>query len=678
MSQAYPLMFSAGRIGRLIPKNRLVLPPMVRNYADDDGHATGRYITHIDRIARGGVGTIILEASFVRQDGKGFLNQLGIHHVSVIPRLRTLVDAGHHHGALMGIQLFHGGRQASAKISGEQPVAPSAITDPVVNELPRALSVAEIGEIVLAFGKAAHRAYVAGVDFVELHGAHGYLIAEFLSPFSNYRNDNYGGTPENRRRFLEEVYASVRASTAPDFPIIVQLSGEETLPGGLTLDETVATAKRLEQLGVAALHISTGSYATYAQGTMIPPMAVEDGVLRPLAERVKTAVTIPVIAVGKLRTPAMVEEVLQKGQADFVALGRSLLADPDWPNKVAAGQPAEVRHCIACNQGCISRLFDQKSVWCTVNPEVSHEMSFVNLRGGDGRKLLVIGGGPAGMTAARYGAIAGFKVTLHESRAVLGGQLPAAAAAPHRQDWAMLRDYLARELERLGVEVRLNSTMSADDIARQKPWVVIVATGAEPVRPEIPGWEGMCVATGRDILEQSTAPQDRIVIAGGGCAGAQTAEYLVARGSDVTLLEAEGDIAVDAPIDERTLLLSRLQHGGVKLMPNTRLVNLAVGNVVTLAPHETRMLPADMVVLCLGSRPVNAVAKGLGDSGIRHYVVGDAVRPRKVTDAIAEGAFAILDLVGTKLDTEERALIYPSRRAVNKNATSEEHEVTHA
>jgi 2,4-dienoyl-CoA reductase-like NADH-dependent reductase (Old Yellow Enzyme family)/thioredoxin reductase len=659
MKQSYPLIFTPARIGRLKAKNRLVLPPMVCNYADADGCTTPRHLAHIERIARGGVGTIIVEASFVRPDGKGFENQLGLHDDKVIPGLHSLAEAGHRHGALMGIQLFHGGRQSSAKVIDMQPLAPSAIADPVVNELPRELTVLEIADMVAAFAAAARRAYVAGFDFVEIHGAHGYLVAQFLSPFSNRRQDAYGGTPEKRRRFLEEIFLAVRDATERDYPITVRLSGEEPLPGGLTLEETVATAQRLEQLGVAALHISSGNNATYAQGTMIPPMAIADGVLLPLAERVKAAVAIPVIAVGKLRAPEMVEAVLQKGQADFVALGRGLLADPDWPVKVAAGKQAQVRHCIACNQGCISNLFAQQPISCSINPEVGRERAFAELRGGAGRKLLVVGGGPAGMAAARYGALAGFKVVLHEARSVLGGQLLAASAAPHRDGWETLRQYQMAELERLEVEVHLNSKLDAAGVAREQPWAVIVATGGEPVRPAITGEECMTVATGRDVLEQSVPHQGRIVVAGGGCAGAQAAEYLTSCGHDVTVLEAEGDIAVDAPVDERMLMLGRLQQHGVTLMPNTRLLNIAHGNVVVLSPHMTRMLPANMVVLCLGSKPVNSLAAILKTSGVHGALVGDALQPRKVTEAIAEGALAILELLKSGSPRGEREAARP-------------------
>jgi 2,4-dienoyl-CoA reductase-like NADH-dependent reductase (Old Yellow Enzyme family)/thioredoxin reductase len=646
--------FSPGRIGLRKTKNRLVLAPMVRNYADENGRVTPRYLAHIDRVARGGVGTLIVEASYVRPDGKAFRRQLGIHDDDAVAGLRWLVDAGHRHGALMGIQLFHGGRQVQARISGAQPVAPSALPDPVVNELPRELTAAEIVELVNAFAAGARRAKDAGFDFVELHGAHGYLIAQFLSPFSNQRTDEYGGSPEKRRRFLEEVYVAVKGATDGGFPVTVCLSAEEKLPGGLTIEQTIAAARRLEQLGVAAVHISNGNNATYNQGTMIPPMAIADGVLLPLARQVKAAVRVPVIAVGKLRTPEMVEEALANGTADFVALGRSLLADPDWPVKVETGRAAEIRHCIACNQGCISRLLAQEDVWCTVNPEVGREQAFAELRGGNGRKLVVVGGGPAGMAAARWGAAAGFKVVLYEAHAVLGGQLIAAATAPHREDWDLARTHLAEELPRLGVEVHLNTKLDAFSLRRENAAAVIVATGAEPIRPALAGVHDMAVAVGRDVLEQSVAHQGHIVVAGGGCSGAQTAEYLATCGHEVTLLEAQGSIAADVPVDERALLLGRLQGHGVKMLTDTRVVSLAGGNVVINALHETRTLPADMVVICLGARSINALAATLDEEKTTGYVVGDAREPRKVTEAIAEGALAIVDLLGPESGTARR------------------------
>lgn len=641
----YSLLFTPGTIGGLKTRNRLVMPPMVRNYADAAGRVTPRYLAHIDRIARGGVGTMIVEASYVREDGRGFRNELGLHDDAVIEPLRQLVDIGHRHDVVMGIQLYHGGRQASASVSGHQPVAPSAIADPVVNELPHALEIDEIADLAEAFGAAARRARTAGFDFVEIHAAHGYLIDAFLSAFSNHREDAYGGSADNRRRFLEQVYAAVREATAPDYPVTVRLSADEMVPGGISVGETCATARRLEELGVAALHVSAGNYASYAQGFMIAPMARPDGVLLDLAEQVKQAVGIPVIAVGKLRTPELAEQTLKSGRADYIALGRSLLADPDWPNKAQADQANRIRHCVACNQGCIGRLFAQQDVWCTVNPEVGREAEFAGLKGGDGRTLLVVGGGPAGMSAARYGALAGFKVELCEAGDQLGGQLLAAAVAPHRQDWQMLREYLIEDLQRLGVHVHLNTHVDAARVAAFAPWATIVATGAQPVRPRLAQQGGIPVVTGPDVLLGSRGHQGHVVVAGGGCSGAQTAEYLAACGHPVTLVEATPEIAVDAPVDDRALLLERLAQRGVVMLTESRLLGVDASGVRVETPTGRRELAADMLVVCLGAHPVDPLSAVLRSQELRFRVVGDAQQPRKVTDGVEEGALAVLDLL---------------------------------
>lgn len=641
----YPSIFSAGRIGRLETKNRLVLAPMVRNYADGNGHATARYVAHIERIARGGVGTVILEAAYVRSDGRGFRHQLGLHEDGAVRPLRAVVEAAHRHDALVGIQLFHGGRQAAQGISGRQPVAPSAIPDPLVNELPRELDGAEIGAIAYAFGAAARRARSAGCDFVEIHGAHGYLVCEFLSPYSNRRTDAYGGSPENRRRFLEEIYACIRGAVGADFPITLRLSGEEDVPGGLTIADTVATARRMEQLGAAAVHVSADNYAAYPNGRMIPPMAVDDGVLLPLAAKVTAAVGIPVIAVGKLRAPALVEKALREHVADFVALGRSLLADPDWPAKLASGRAAEIRHCIACNQGCISRLFEQNDVWCTINPEAGREIAFSELHGGRGRKIVVAGAGPAGMAAAIWGARAGFEIELYEREDELGGQLLAASVAPHRGGWDELNEHMKAELARSRVHVHLRREALAGELAAARPWAIVVATGARPVRPEVAGAQGMPVVTGRDVLEGRVAHQGHVVVVGGNCAGAQTAEYLASCGHAVTLIEAEGDIAVDAPVADRHLLLGRLVREGVALRTHTRLLGIGGDHVIVRTPTETVRLEANMVVLCLGAAAVDDLVAPLRAARLRVRTVGDALGPRRVTDAVAEGALAVLGLL---------------------------------
>lgn len=640
----YTSLFTPGRIGKLESKNRLVMAPMVRNYADEQGNVTSKHRAHIERVAQGGVGTMILEATFVSPEGKGFVRQLGIESDDRIDGLRRLAAVAQAHGARIGPQLFHAGRQTTAAVSGVQPVAPSPIAEATLGEVPRALSVAEIHAVVDAYGQAARRAQAAGFDFVELHGAHGYLIMQYLSPFSNQRDDEYGGTRERRLRFLEEVVRAVRDQVGPEFPVVVRLSADELVPNGLTPEDTVVIARRLEQLGVDALHITAGGYAAYTTGYMIQPMAIADGPLIHYAQQVKEAVSIPVIAVGKIRTPELANAVIEQGQADFVALGRVLLADPDWPNKAKEGRQSEINLCIACNQGCISRLFEQKDVWCTVNPETAREREFALPLPEMKQRILVAGGGPAGMAAAKVAAERGHHVILCEEDDHLGGQLIAAAAAPYRPGWEEFRRYLINRVTELPVDVRLNTRVTPELAVQEGVDTVILAIGSSAILPDVPGIGKMNALTARALLEGKATATGQVVVAGGGCAGAQTAEFLATRGHPVTIVEMLGEIALDAPRAERELLLGRLADLGVVFKTNTTITEMRDGAVLVEGPDGREELPAETVVLCLGSRANDGLAEALRGKVSRVISVGDAVEPRRVTEAVAEGALAALAL----------------------------------
>ncbi len=608
MTTTYPTLFSPVELGPLQAKNRLLMAPMVRNYAAEDGSSTPRYLAHLTSIAEGGVGTLVLEAIYVRKDGRGFPGQLGAHHDGVLDGLRELVEVAHANGALIGPQLYHAGRQTSSASTGTTPVAPSPIPDPLMGEVPEELTAEDIADLVRCFGQGARRAEEAGCDFVQVHGAHGYLVTQFLSPFTNHRTDAYGGDAEGRRRFLLEIIDAIRAETSEGFPIMVRLSADEMVPGGITLEDTLELAKLLEERGVDVLDISAGNYASFNRGYLIAPMARPDGLLEDFASAVREAVSVPVVAVGKIRTPEMAERMLNDGSADVIALGRQLLADPDWPRKAEAGQAETIRHCIACNQACIGRLFTGKDVWCTVNPACGFEAEFAAPASGPARKVAVVGGGPAGMQAAITAADRGHDVTLLERHDHLGGQLIAAAATPHRDGWEELRRHLQSELDRLGVEVRLGVEADQATIEGLEPDTVVVATGSRQTRPELPGIDEARVFTSRQILEGRAAAAGDVVVAGGGCAGAQTAELLAVQGHRVTLVEQLGAIAADAPLDDRSLLIGRLRDLGVDVRTETTLMRIDPDTVTLEDVTGTTELARGTVVLCLGATPEDALA----------------------------------------------------------------------
>jgi 2,4-dienoyl-CoA reductase-like NADH-dependent reductase (Old Yellow Enzyme family)/thioredoxin reductase len=646
---AYSSLFSPGKIGTLETKNRLVMPPMVRNYADENGLVTPRYVAHIDRVARGGVGMMILEASFIRQDGKGRTHELGMHTDDVIPGIKRLVDAAHAHGAVIGPQIFHAGRQTSSKVTGTQPVGPSPISDPTTNEKPRPLHIEEIRQIVDAFAQAARRAKEAGCDFVEIHGAHGYLITQFLSPFSNYRDDQYGGSDEGRMRFMSEVVQAVRKTVGQEFPIIMRISANEMVTNGLTLEDSAKIAKRLEELGVNAIDVSSGNHASFNLGYIIAPMSMPDGLEVPFAEWVKSCVSVPVIAVGKIRSPARADDVIRTGKADFVAIGRSLLADPDWPTKAKDGRANQIRSCIACNEGCITRLLSNKDVWCTVNPEAGHEEEFAKPLPAVKKRVLVVGGGPAGMEAARIAALRGHQVVLFEERHHLGGTLLLASMPPQRPGWTELRDYLVGEVKRLGVDVRLRTKATAKLAKEVGAEVAVVAIGASQSPPKIPGIESENVIMSRDLLDgKSRVHGERVVIMGGGNSGAQTADFLSYRGYDVTIVTAGREIAKDSAAVFRNLLLDRLRQRGVKMLTGTRIIGIEKDKVLIVSPGGADELPgelpADTVVASTGAKPNDSLPEEMQSIVQQVFVVGDAAEPRDVTYAMAEGARAGLSI----------------------------------
>lgn len=583
---------------------------------------------------------MILEVSFVRPEGKAVACQLALNKDDAIPGLRLLAKAAHAHDAVIGPQLHHAGRQTSSKTTGSQPVAPSAIPDPTINEVPRALNVEEIKEIVDAYAQAARRAKEADCDFVEIHGAHGYLITQFLSPYSNLREDEYGGSDEKRMRFASEVVQAVRKAVGPEFPIIMRISADEMVPNGIALVDSVKIARKLEEAGVDAIHVSVGNYASLNQGYMIAPMSMPDGLLVPFAESIKRSVGVPVIAVGKIRSPAQAEEIIRMGKADFIAVGRSLLADPDWPKKAQEGRIEDINKCIACNQGCVSRVLAGDDVWCTVNPETAHEEEFAKPLPESKKKVLIAGGGPAGMEAARIAAMRGHRVVLCEESNNLGGSMNISAMLPNRPGWAELCSYLIREMRRLGIDVRLRTRATAELARQEGAEAAVVAIGASEVRPDIPGVQMKNVVLSHDVLRGSVTPQGKVIVLGGGISGALIADYLAQKGHETTIVGTGDIIAAQGAVAVRDLLLEKLRNEKVTTIFNAKIKSIEKDRVIIELMDRTAELPADTVVVSMGSKPNDTIANDLRKVVKQVYVVGDAAEPRNVTYAMLEGARA--------------------------------------
>ncbi|WP_235612822.1 FAD-dependent oxidoreductase [Moorella sp. Hama-1] len=467
-----------------------------------------------------------------------------------------------------------------------------------------------------------------------MHGAHGYLLDEFLSPFSNKRADEYGGSLENRMRFPLEVVRAVRQAVGPEFPIIYRMSADEKVPGGLTLDETKVVAQRLEQEGINALHVSAGVYASAPW--VIQPMYLPRGCLVDLAQGIKSVVKIPVIAVGRINDPEVAEDILKAGKADLISFGRGLLTDPEMPKKVIEGRLDEIRHCIACCQACIDELFRDHAIGCTVNARAGYEHEFTLGRASRPRKVLVVGGGPAGMEVARVAALRGHQVTLWEKSGELGGQLILAFTPPQKDEIATFRDYLMGQLAKLQVKVQLNKEATPEAVRQEKPDVVVIATGARPATLNVPEVEADNVVLSWDVLRGKVQVGKKVAVIGGGLVGCETAEYLAEKGHEVTIIEMLPQVAGDIGPLLGTMLMERLKQQ-VKIITGAKLKAIE-GRTITFTynDREEDLADIDSVVLAIGSRPEDTLAQAMEGSGIDYYVIGDAVSPRRITQAVFE------------------------------------------
>ncbi len=628
-------LFQPIDIRGLTLKNRIVMPPMGTRYPTYAGVATPKLTRYYLERARGGVGLIIVQFATVSPEGVSSLYPLGIWDGSFVPALRELVAQLHGAGARVAIQLAHAGGSANSAFTRRPVVAPSAVPA-MGREVPRELTREGIDRLVDAFAAAARRAVEAGFDAVELHMAHGYLLNQFLSPLFNRRTDQYGGSLEARARFPLEVLRQTREVVGDEIPILCRLSADDAVEGGLTLPEAQTVAAMLEREGADVIDVTAGIGESFEVSA--PPMAIPPGSLVPYAAAIKRVVKLPVVAVAKLHDPRMAEQVLAEGKADLIAVGRGLIADPQWARKAAEGRFEEIRPCLTCTRPeCHGRVFQQVEMGCTVNAAVGREAQFDLTPPAQPRTILVVGGGPAGMEAARVAAMRGHRVMLCEQGEALGGQLWLAAAPPYKSDMEKIIRYLSQQMEKQAVEVRLGCTVTPEMVSQLAPDAVVVATGAVPLWPPIPGAREHAISAW-DVLSGKVQAGNRVVVVGGGDVGCETAEFLAARGRQVSILEMLADVAMELVPWTRRMLLDRLVSQGVEILIQARVTAIERDRVL----FERRgvageLTPVDSVVLACGALPRSELAEQLQPASAAVYTIGDAERPGNLATAIRAG-----------------------------------------
>ena len=636
----FEFLFSPIKIKSLSLRNRIVLPPMNTNFAEADGSVSERFKRYYVERGKGGAGLLIVSSAYIDPAAKKRVGALLLHEDRFIPKLKEFTDAIHATGAKVLQQLNHNGRlltsskELKTAVTGVSAVGPSAIPHLSTGEVPRVLTVEEIKELIEKFGQAARRAKEAGFDGVELHGTHGYLINQFFSLYSNRRTDEYGGSLEKRMRFPLEVYRRARELTGNDFLICYRVNAREFAPVETPLQDVIELCQHLEKEGVDLLHVSVGNSETPVMLLkMIPPGSVSQGCYADFAATIKEKVNVPVIAVGRINTPEIAEQILREGKADLVATGRALISDPHWPNKALKGELDKIRRCIGCNQGCIEQLVQERTVTCLYNPEVGREgeMSPTTKK----KKVWVIGGGPGGMEAAVIAASRGHTVELFEKGGEVGGQSFLAERPPGKEEFSAVRDFLMKELEREKVSVHLNEEVKTEKILRSKPDVVILATGSLPLVPEIPGIKGKNVLTAWDVLKGKKVWKE-VIVAGGGLVGVETALFLSKEGKKVTLVEMLEEIAQDAGPLNRARLKEELGGTKIDVRCRTKLLKIDKKGITVQGEGGEYEIPAETVVLALGAKSQNTLLQKLEGKVKEVYSVGDCVSPRKMIDAIHE------------------------------------------
>ncbi len=629
-------LFTPIQIGTMTAKNRLLMSAMSISFGvDEAGNVTEQLTEYFVARAKGGAGMMLVGGGAVDPTGREVPGLPILWDDACIPSLKKMTEAVRPYGAKFGMQLMHGGRQSSY----DNKVAPSPLpAEAVVKGIPRELTIPEIHEIAKAFGNSARLCKEAGFDFVEIHGAHGYLINQFLAKNSNKREDEYGGSFENRIRFLLELFRDIKNETGPDFPVGIRINGNDYIKGGWTLEEALKLAVILEEQGADYLHVSAGVYGS--SELTIPSMYVKHGCFVHLAEAVKKEVSIPVITVGRIKKPEFADRIIKEGKADAVAMGRSFLADPELANKAKSGNIGQIRPCIGCCLGCIHNVLAMEPGGCVVNPDVGREYLLKGEEKAEhSKKVLVAGAGPAGLAAARMAALRGHEVIVCDESGHIGGLARLAAIPPGRSEIMDIVNFFKKELDRLHVEIRLNTDLTKAFIDSVQPEEIILATGSLPEMPIIKGLfqTEMDLCTVTDVLEDKSITGDKVIVIGGNQAGMVLTDFLAEKGKDVVILNRKKHFGEEMSSNDRFYLRERLKRDSVKMYKQVSVKEfLPNGAVFRSQGEEVRLEDFDSVVIAEKMTPIRKAAELFKGTDIPVHMIGDAKSPRIIMYALSE------------------------------------------
>lgn len=651
MKSMYKHIFEPLTIRRMTMKNRIMMTPMGTNYGEQSGEMSFLHINYYEQRARGGTGLIMVENANVDYPlGSNGTTQLRIDHDNYLPRLFKLTETVHKHGACIGIQINHAGASAQSARTQMQPVSASDIPSKAGGEIPRPLEKEEILQIVKKYGQAAKRAQAAGFDTVEIHAGHSYLISQFLSPLTNHRTDEFGGSAENRARFARMVLEEVRAQVGPHFPIFVRISADEFLEGGNTLEDTLDYLQYFQE-EADVIDVSAGLNSSIQY--QIDANYLPDGWRSYMAKAVKERYGKPCVTTGNIRNPQVAEDILAKGDADIIGMGRGLIADPDWVNKVEFGDVCDIRKCISCNIGCAgNRIGINRPIRCTVNPAVLDGEVYKKQRVSKPCNVVVIGGGTAGLEAACTAAEVGCTTFLIEKKPYLGGLAAEISKIPDKKRLADFPNYLihrAHKLKNLFVFTQTEAT--TEFIRNLKPNILVNATGSLPLLPPIAGLHdtlgkpGSHVYSIFDMIQHvDQYPEDmtgkKVCVIGGGAVGLDVVEFFAPRGAEVSIVEMLPAIGngIDPISKVGTFALMDKYH--VRQMPNTALKEVRDDSFLVETPEGKETLNFDYGFVCLGMKantPVLAELQNAFGDEIEVINIGDSVRARRIIEGTDEG-----------------------------------------